>query len=148
MKVKAPGRLWFAVLLNFLVSTMGLAGFFILLISGNWPAFLGTLHPYNLVIYVSVTSFLYASCVMALQGKPRGRHLMLAAAIITYGINFFQSAHILYLNYSIFNDQQHAQFYFSLSVIVIELWINIWALDSTKTRYFFAAKSAKNSAIS
>lgn len=144
MKIKAPGRLWFAVLLNFFISIMGGAAFLSLIISGNWPKTLGTLHPYNLVVYVGVTGFLYVSCVRALLGRPYGRQLMLLAVLVTYGINFFQSVHLIYLNFNMFNEQQHAQSYFMLSVIVVELWVNFWALESNKTRHFFAMKARQS----
>lgn len=143
MKAKIPMRLWFAVLLNILVNVMGQIAFWYLFVTKGWPNFVGAVHAYNIVVMVCVSIFLYTSCAMALLGRPHGRQLMLVAVLITYGINFFQTAHILYLNYSQFSIQEHAQVYFSISTIVLELWINICALDSAKTRQFFSMRAAQ-----
>jgi hypothetical protein len=147
MKIKIPGRLLCAVLLNIVVNVMGQIALGYLLVTGIRPGFVGAIHTYNIGIAICVSIFLYISCAMALLGKPRGRQMLLAAALITYGINFLQTAHVLYINYENFNHQQHAQFYFSISTIMVELLINIWALDSAKTRQFFFMKAKQRMSV-
>jgi hypothetical protein len=84
---------------------------------------------------------LIASSVLALLGKPRGRWLMLAAALAFYGSILVQNAYIL--------GQVHDSLVPNHKLIAnvvrsgLEIAINLWALLSAKTsRYFGGALAA------
>jgi hypothetical protein len=144
MKVRAPGRLWLVVIMDIVLNFLGM----LVLLTGSVPAILGAVHTYNIVIGACVSTFLYISCVIALLGRHYGRQLMFVAVLVTYAINLFQSIRILYINFDVFDDHQHAMFYFAISKLVFELLLNIWALDSLKTRQFFAMKALSDKATS
>ncbi|MGY3265518.1 hypothetical protein [Lysobacter sp. HA35] len=83
--------------------------------------------------------FLIASSVLALLGRPRGRQLMLAAAVAFYGSILVQNALLL----------GHAAVGYTTPKLaanvvrsVLELCINVWALLSVKTRMYFAGPHA------
>jgi hypothetical protein len=147
VKAKIPVRLWCAVLLNIVVNVAGQFAFWYLFFTNGWPAFVAPIKPYNIVIALCISLFLYVSCVMALLGKPRWREILLAVVLITYGINLFQVVHLLYLNYGTLNDHEHAQFYFDISIKVFELVFNVWALESTTTREFFSMKAKQRASL-
>jgi hypothetical protein len=83
---------------------------------------------------------LVVSSVLALMGKPRGRQLMLAAALAFYGSILVQNAYILAqtqdsivpANKLIANTVRSG----------LEIAINLWALLSVKTRRYFGSALA------
>jgi len=84
----------------------------------------------------SVTAgFLVVSSVLALLGKPRGRRLMLAAALAFYGGILIQNAYLL----GQVQDNLAPAHKLITHVVRsgLEIAINLWALLSAKTRRYF-----------
>jgi len=89
------------------------------------------------VIAASTASFMIFSSVMALVGKPMGRHLMLVSALIFYGMLVFQNAILVVQPDDGLGPQAGTKLIANVVRSSLEIAINVWALLSAKTRRYF-----------
>jgi hypothetical protein len=139
LRLKRPMRLWVAALMNILVGVISLAALVFISTSARVPdavRFGGS----TAVLAAITASFLVGSSVLALLGKPRGRQLMLAAALAFYGSILLQNAYMLIQ----FQGSLVPTNKLTANVVRsgLEIAINLWALHSAKTRKYFRALAA------
>ena len=133
---KRPKRLWVAAILNFLVGVLAIGLVAFLFMSSRVPV---ALRPSGVaaVFAVGAPCFLIVASAIALLGKPYGRYLLLAAALVFFGTLTVQ-------NVLLIGSANNALGHGAASKVVanavrasIELAINLWALLSTKTSQYF-----------
>jgi hypothetical protein len=122
--------------MNVLVGFISLAFLAFLATSARVPA---ALHPSitTLAWAVCTAGFLIVASIVALLGKPYGRHIMLLAAVVFYGALIAQSVVALSGPYAALGQGVSAKLTANLVRTSLELAINLWALLSLKTRKYF-----------
>jgi drug/metabolite transporter (DMT)-like permease len=133
---KRPKRLWVAAIINILVALLSLALLAFLFTSARVPE---ALLPGATASAVAACTagFLIVASVLALLGKPYGRYLMLAAAIVFYGILIVQNVGAIAGAQAGLGQSAAAKLAANTVRASLELLINLWALLSLKTRQYF-----------
>lgn len=139
LQTRRPKRLWVAALMNIAVGLMAMVFVVFFSLSSRVPdeARLGT---GSIVFAVITTSLLIVSSVLALFGKRRWDRIMLSAALVYYGSVLAQNASLLVQSEELIIPVQKVVANVARSGI--EIAINLWAILSAKTRFFFRHASA------
>jgi len=139
LQLKRPKRLWLAALMNILVGLISLTALVFISTSSRVPE-AARLGGGTAALAAFTAGFLIVSSVLALLGKPRGRWLMLAAALAFYGSILVQNAYIL----GQVQDSLVPANKLIANVVRsgLEIAINLWALLSAKTRRYFGGALA------
>jgi hypothetical protein len=134
---KRPKRLWVAALMNILLGLLALFTLGYVSISSNVPS---VIRPSGLTTTIAIITagFLIVSSALALLGKSLGRQLMLAAALLFYGILVVQNANMLAQPHEWLGPGANTKLTASVIRGCFEILINVWVLLSAKTRGYFA----------
>ena len=137
MPRKRPKRLWVAALMNISLGVLALFTLGYVSTSSNVPS---VIRPsgFTTAIAISTAGFLIVSSASALLGKSFGRQLMLAAALLFYGILVAQNANMLAQPHEWLGPSANTKLTASVIRGCFEILINVWALLSAKTRGYFA----------
>jgi|SRR5215469_4269256 len=134
-----PTRLWVAAIMNILVAAISVAAVAFLLLSSNpnipeslRPGFLAT------VIALGTAGLLIAASVLALLRVRIARWLMLASALIFFGILGYQSLAVLMAPELQAATEFTTKLWANVIRNALEIAINAWALLSTKTTDYFS----------
>lgn len=131
---KRPKRLWAAAIMNIAVGLISLFALVFLTVSVQTAGAI-KLAPSTAVFAVSSAVFLILASVLVLRGKPRGRWLILFAAILFYGSVLLQNAYLL--NQADGGLLPAEKLTAAAVRSGLEIAINLWALLSAKTRRYF-----------
>src|SRR6185312_3799114 len=133
-----PKRLWVASIMNILVATISVVAVAFLLLSSNpnIPASVRTGLSTSLLA-LGTASLLILASVLALLRVQFARWLMLAAALIFFGILGFQSLALLVSSGSSLPAEVAPKLWANVIRNTLEIAINAWALLSAKTGAFF-----------
>ena len=134
--------------MNILVATISVAAVEFLLLSSNpnipesvRPGFLTSL------LALGTAGLLILASVLALLRVQFARWLMLAAALIFFGILGFQSLALLVSAGSSLPAEAAPKLWANVIRNALEIAINAWALLSVKTAAFFAASRPNQSCM-
>ncbi|GLQ48348.1 hypothetical protein GCM10007862_33990 [Dyella lipolytica] len=137
-----PKRLWVAAIMNILVATISIAAVAFLLLSSN-PNIPESIRPGLLttLLALGTAGLLIVASVLALLRIPFARWLMLAAAVIFFGILGFQSLAFLISPTALLPAEAAPKLWTNVIRNALEIAINVWALLSAKTTAFFSGAS-------
>ena len=137
-EVTRPKRLWVAAIMNILVAAISVAAVAFLLLSSN-PNIPESVRPglSAALFALGTAGFLIVSSVLALFRVKFSRWLMLAAALIFFGILGFQSLAFLVSSGASLPSEAMRKLWANVIRNTLEIAINVWALLSAKTAVFF-----------
>ena len=137
-KPTRPKRLWVAAIGNIFVASISVAVVTFLLLSSN-PNIPEILRPglSTTLLALSTSGLLIVASVLALFRVPFGRWLMLAAAVIFFGVLGFQSLLPLVSSGASLPSYATPKLWANVIRNALEIAINAWALLSAKTAAFF-----------
>ena len=133
-----PKRLWVAAIMNILVAAISVAAVAFLLLSSN-PNIPESVKPgpSAALFALGTSGFLIVSSVLALLRVKFSRWLMLAAALIFFGILGFQSLALLVSSGASLPAGATPKLWANVIRNALEIAINAWALLSAKASTFF-----------
>jgi hypothetical protein len=137
-KLPRPKRLWVAAIMNILVAATSVLLLAFLLLSSN-PNIPESLRPglSAALFALGTAGFLIVSSVLALFRVKFYRWLMLAAALIFFGILGFQSLDLLLSSGASLSAGVVQKLWANVIRNALEISINVWALLSAKSAAFF-----------
>lgn len=124
--------------MNILVAIISVAAIAFLLLSSN-PNIPQSVKPglFATLLTLGTTVFLILSSVLALLGVHFARWLMLAGALIFFGILGFQNLALLVTSGPSLPAETTPKLWANVIRSALEIAINVWALLSAKTAAFF-----------
>jgi hypothetical protein len=133
-----PTRLWVAAIMNILVAAISIASVAYLLLSTN-PNIPASVRPglFSTLVALGTAGSLVIASVLALMRVRIARWLMLAAALLFFGILGYQSLAMLMWGDPTFAAEMAPRLWANVIRNAIEISINIWALVSAATADFF-----------
>ena len=133
-----PKRLWVAAIMNILVAAISVAAVAFLLLSSN-PNIPESMRPglSTTLLALGTAGLLIVASVLALLRLQFARWLMLAAALIFFGILGFQSLALLVSSGASLPAEAAPKLWANVIRNTLEIAINAWALLSAKTGSFF-----------
>jgi hypothetical protein len=133
-----PTRLWVAAIMNILVAAISIASVAYLLLSTN-PNIPASVRPglFSTLVALGTAGSLVIASVLALMRVRIARWLMLAAALLFFGILGYQSLAMLTWGDPTFAAEMAPRLWANVIRNAIEISINIWALASAATADFF-----------
>jgi amino acid transporter len=146
IELPRPRRLWVAAIMNILVAIISVAAVAFLLLSSN-PNIPDSvkLGPPAALFALGTAGFLIVSSVLALFRVKFSRWLMLAAALIFFGILALQSLAFLVSSGASLPAGATPKLWANVIRNALEIAINAWALLSAKTSTFFAGSRPNQS---
>ena len=141
-----PKRLWAAAIMNILVATISVATVAFLLLSSN-PNIPESVRPglSTTLLALGTAGLLILASVLALLRVQFARWLMLAAALIFFGILGFQSLALLVSSGPSLPAEATPKLWANVIRNALEIAINVWALLSAKTAAFFLGRRPNHS---
>ena len=133
-----PKRLWVAAIMNILVAAISILGVAYLLLSSN-PNIPESVRPgrFTTLFALGTSGLLIIASVLALLRIRFARWLMLAAALIFFGILAFQSFSLLVSSGAALPADATPKLWANVIRNTLEIAINAWALLSAKSTAFF-----------
>jgi len=134
-----PKRLWAAAIMNILVALISVIAVAYLLLSSN-PNIPDIVRPglTTTLVALGTAGLLIVASVLALLRIQFSRWLMLAGALIFFGILGFQSAVLLISSTVPLVTDAVPKLWANVIRNALEISINVWALLSAKTTAFFS----------
>lgn len=134
-----PKRLWAAAIINVLGAALSIVGVAYLLLSSN-PNIPESLRPtgFTTLLALGTSGLLIVASALALLRVQFARWLMLAAALVFFGILAYQSLSILVSSGSSLPAAVAPKLWANVVRNTSEIVINAWALLSPKTAAFFS----------
>jgi small basic protein len=122
--------------------TLGLLGVTILALLARHPDVATKLQLSSFSVWSSAVLIiiLMAASTFALFGRRNGHLVMLAAAIVYFGLVIYQNAALLNQADAIFNQDGKTKLWSNIIRTGIELALNLWVALSKKTRIYFSSR--------
>jgi hypothetical protein len=145
-EVPRPKRLWVAAIMNILVAAISVAAVAFLLLSSN-PNIPESTRPGLSTTFLALgtAGLLILASVLALLRIRFARWLMLAAALLFFGILGFQNLALLVSSGTSLPAEAAPKLWANVIRNTLEIAINVWALLSAKTGAFFLGSRPNHS---
>lgn len=136
---KKPRRVNIAALLNILVGVVSFSA--IILLAGD-PDVASRIQIDSSRVWIGsiFAGALILSSIWALLGRRNSHFIMLGVAILYYGALIYQNASFLGQADVLFNEQGESRLWGNIVRTTLELALTAWAVLSSKTRSYFAAR--------
>jgi len=136
--IPRPKRLWAAAIMNILVAAISVAAVAFLLLSSN-PNIPESVRPglSTSLLALGTAGFLILASVLALLRVQFARWLMLAAALVFFGILGVQSFALLASSGKSLPTEALPKLWANVIRNALAIAINVWALLSARTASFF-----------
>jgi hypothetical protein len=133
-----PTRLWVAAIMNILVAAISIASVAYLLLSTN-PNIPASVRPglFTTLVALGTAGSLVVASVLALLRVRIARWLMLAAALLFFGLLGYQSVAMLMWGDPSFAAGMAPRLWANVIRNIVEISINVWAIVSAATADFF-----------